>query len=83
MQPSLASNLLVYCYRKLPLDLETLLDFLLGKFPSAHFFIDEIPVDGKGNQVFKGLSIKGMSINFPRAWNLEGNEKLPFRIPRK
>lgn len=48
-------------FRKPPLDLETLLSFLVEeKYPNINFFIDEIPTVGKSSNLFKGLKIKGI-----------------------
>jgi hypothetical protein len=50
-------------FRKPPLNMEMLFTFLVEKYPSVHFFIDEIPVKGKAVQRFSGIKIKGKQIS--------------------
>jgi hypothetical protein len=50
-------------FREPPLNMEMLFSFLVKKYPSAHFFIDEIPVKGKSNDRFSGIKIKGKQIS--------------------
>jgi len=50
----------IVLFREPPLDLETLVKFLVvEKYPRIHFFIDEIPAVGKIMNLFKGLNIEG------------------------
>ena len=51
---------LTYFYRQKPLELEELLKFLVTEeFPRAHLFIDEIPVTGHNQHLFKGVNLQG------------------------
>ena len=42
--------------------MEQILKYLLDKYPAAHFFIDEIPLQHsiENNKRFKGLKIEGI-----------------------